>query len=291
MRKDVKIGLALSVVLVVFAGWYYNRSEPASPTIALDDTQSMAKQLAHRKLPPLPAEPSTETASRPAVEANRRSTSPIQPDRTRREGDRNPQSNGHRVRALRRPARKSYNPDSMLGEGVDLLGQVSDAVADTHSPVKTNQRDADERHRAKKGDTLSRLAEIYYGNKELAHLLVKANPELPIDKPLPVNAIVRIPSHAGSPFDFSNRNLASDRPSRADHKNTSDKQSKPSDARKPEGGRTYEVKKGDSFYAIAAKELGSGARWSELYAMNRDVVGKNPNRLRPGQVLKLPADQ
>ncbi|GAA2616305.1 MULTISPECIES: LysM peptidoglycan-binding domain-containing protein [Streptomyces] len=52
--------------------------------------------------------------------------------------------------------------------------------------------------------------------------------------------------------------------------------------------RTYTVKPGDSLSAIARQELGNEARWRELYAMNKGVVGPSPDLLRPGTVLTLP---
>lgn len=52
--------------------------------------------------------------------------------------------------------------------------------------------------------------------------------------------------------------------------------------------RMYTVKPGDSLSAIARRELGNEARWRELYAMNRTVVGPNPDMILPGMVLTLP---
>ncbi|MEV0416287.1 LysM domain-containing protein [Streptomyces sp. NPDC050448] len=52
--------------------------------------------------------------------------------------------------------------------------------------------------------------------------------------------------------------------------------------------RTYTVRHGDSLAVIARRELGNEARWRELYAMNRGVIGSNPELIQPGQVLTLP---
>lgn len=51
--------------------------------------------------------------------------------------------------------------------------------------------------------------------------------------------------------------------------------------------KTYKVKKGDCLWTIAKKMLGSGARWQEIYKLNKDKIS-NPNLIYPGQVLKLP---
>ena len=54
------------------------------------------------------------------------------------------------------------------------------------------------------------------------------------------------------------------------------------------GGKTYQVRTGDSFYRIARTVLGDSKRWKELYELNRKVVRDDPKTLRPGQVLTLP---
>lgn len=53
--------------------------------------------------------------------------------------------------------------------------------------------------------------------------------------------------------------------------------------------KTYTVKAGDSLWKIAQNTLGSGARWREIYEMNKSTVGSNPNLIYPGQVYNLPA--
>jgi len=55
------------------------------------------------------------------------------------------------------------------------------------------------------------------------------------------------------------------------------------------------VRRGDSLWAIAARHLGSDASdaeiaraWPAWYEANRHVVGDDPDRLRPGQLLRAP---
>ncbi len=50
---------------------------------------------------------------------------------------------------------------------------------------------------------------------------------------------------------------------------------------------TYTVKSGDTLWGIAAKYLGSGAKYTEIYNANRDKIS-NPNLISVGQVLKIP---
>ena len=41
---------------------------------------------------------------------------------------------------------------------------------------------------------------------------------------------------------------------------------------------------------IARRYLGDSSRWKEIYDLNKDVIGNNPNMILPGQKLKLPAN-
>jgi len=52
--------------------------------------------------------------------------------------------------------------------------------------------------------------------------------------------------------------------------------------------REYTLRRGDSLSIVAARELGNGARWTEIYQLNRDVIGPNPDGVRDGMKIKLP---
>ena len=55
----------------------------------------------------------------------------------------------------------------------------------------------------------------------------------------------------------------------------------------PSTPKTYTVKPGDTLWAIAKKTLGDGGRWREIYNNNANVIGKDPNLIFPGQVLRI----
>ncbi len=59
-------------------------------------------------------------------------------------------------------------------------------------------------------------------------------------------------------------------------------------AREEAEGKTYVVQAGDSLSKIAKEELGDGSRWPEIYELNKEIIGDNPNLIKPGQELKLP---
>ncbi len=48
------------------------------------------------------------------------------------------------------------------------------------------------------------------------------------------------------------------------------------------------VESGDNLWNIAKEHLGSGARWTEVYELNKNVLGTNPNLIFKGTDLKLP---
>ncbi len=53
----------------------------------------------------------------------------------------------------------------------------------------------------------------------------------------------------------------------------------------------HEVNKDDTLSGIALKYYGSAAKdlWMLISEANKDVIGPNPNLLRPGIVLQIPA--
>ena len=50
---------------------------------------------------------------------------------------------------------------------------------------------------------------------------------------------------------------------------------------------TYIVIKGDFLWAIAEKLYGDGSRWKEIYDMNKDIIGSDPDFLKIGQILTV----
>ena len=53
-------------------------------------------------------------------------------------------------------------------------------------------------------------------------------------------------------------------------------------------GKTYTVKAGDTLSAIAKEQLGSANAYMKIFEANRDQL-KDPDVIKPGQVLKIPA--
>ena len=53
-------------------------------------------------------------------------------------------------------------------------------------------------------------------------------------------------------------------------------------------GRTYTVKSGDTLSAIAKQHLGDANAYMKIFEANRDQLS-DPDKIKPGQVLKIPA--
>jgi len=51
----------------------------------------------------------------------------------------------------------------------------------------------------------------------------------------------------------------------------------------------YEIKKGDTLWAISSKFLGNGARYTEIVDANLEVI-KNADLIYPGQKIRIPLD-
>jgi len=52
--------------------------------------------------------------------------------------------------------------------------------------------------------------------------------------------------------------------------------------------RSYTVAKGDTLSHIAKAHYGRASKWHAIFEANRDVLD-DPDRIQPGQVLKIPA--
>ncbi|MNX35900.1 LysM domain/BON superfamily protein [compost metagenome] len=51
---------------------------------------------------------------------------------------------------------------------------------------------------------------------------------------------------------------------------------------------SYTVRSGDTLSSIAQAALGDSDRWREIYDLNKNAIGSNPNVIIPGTMIKLP---
>lgn len=310
MRRDVKIGIVLSLVVVVVAGWYYLRRG------AEDEAIPLGVELASSS--PATQEPSSESAVTPPQPA---AVPVLTPVRRAQEAVPEEAASGQTPPPAEPepspPAESLFALDDSPPEGPAAGGSLKDllqlgpapsgteepsdtedsatapqpdepkAASDTTGPTvrsKPARKSTDRRpapgpvtrssqprrapapgtrtHRVERGDTFSVLAEVYYGSQRHTGFLVRANPQVKDPSRLLVGTVLNVPPLGGQV-----RTAAAASPT-------------------PKG--TYRVKEGDSFYGIARDVLGDSGRWQELLALNRELVDGDPQKLRAGQLVKLP---
>lgn len=61
----------------------------------------------------------------------------------------------------------------------------------------------------------------------------------------------------------------------------------PKPAAPPPTPKTYTVVKGDTLSRIAKQFYGDANKWRRIHEANKDLI-KDPDRIFPGQVLKIP---
>ncbi len=150
----------------------------------------------------------------------------------------------------------------------------SPAAAATPAPAAPAAAPALRVHEVRPGESLSAICQRYYGDQRFIEKLAAYNN---IDDPDNVwgGARLQVP-----PLDV----LAPGTPG------TPGAAGKPAKAPASAGAKSarYEVQDGDTLCSIAQRLLQSRSRWKQLYEVNREVIS-DPDKLRPGSVLRIPA--
>ncbi|MCH8912368.1 MAG: LysM peptidoglycan-binding domain-containing protein [Planctomycetes bacterium] len=320
MRTDVKVGIALGAIVLIVAGAYYGANK--DPDIQLagadDDVREQNKRTLRDLLAPPPHTPTTspnharsttasppsdttphaparvfdrsasEAPSKPIAQARRRDPNLTRPASS--DSEKPSSASLPTINANTTPAFPSTETAPLIPKPIGRRAERSDPPATSSRPRKPVQspdpmkgRRTPEQsskstprkipkpitrtrtHVVAPEDNFSTLAQRYYGSQSYAGLLVQANPNVD-PRRMKIGSRITIP-----PLN-------------------------PEDARPPAqsearevGTRRYYVQEGDSLYAIADAKLGTGARWSEIYELNKAVIGADPSRLKVGVALTLPA--
>jgi nucleoid-associated protein YgaU len=137
------------------------------------------------------------------------------------------------------------------------------------------------------GESLWSIAEEQYGDGRLWTKLLAANPGIPEN--VQVGQVLNLPPKeellAPTPLAAKPASGATETKAGAAKPQAEARETKPA-AR----GGTYVVVKNDTLYSIAAKVLGNGHRWREIYELNKDKL-ERPEDLQVGMELKLPAKE
>ncbi len=164
------------------------------------------------------------------------------------------------------------------GDGVVEPVIVSVAPDDEEVIEPVSREQESEEHTTyvvKKGDTLSAIAQRFYGDASRWRLIAKAN-DLSDPNTMRVGMELIIPQQ---------QKVKPSRPDRPAAEPRIDVAASGEDG--TEKARDYIVKKNDSLWKIAAAEYGDGNKWPTVFEANRNSI-RNKNSLSPGQVIKLP---
>lgn len=124
----------------------------------------------------------------------------------------------------------------------------------------------------KSGDTLTALAERFYGDRN-RRALIHTNNEGAQYRP-------------GDQIMLPVRDMAAEAGQRAAFEPVP-AHAKPVANQPAAEVLTYTVKDGDSLWGIAKDAYGKGTEWEQIYKANRDVM-KNETDIKPGMVLRIP---
>lgn len=148
-----------------------------------------------------------------------------------------------------------------------------DAPTNPRTGSTSGANDAFTWHTVKPGETLSKIALDYYGDRNAWRRIVEANPDrIRNADNVPQGVEIRIPRPAGQPNAAPNA--------------TTPRQPTPP-ASTPPPARTHTVARGESLSTIAARYLGSAGKWRDLYDYNKSVIS-DPDNVREGTTLRIP---
>jgi nucleoid-associated protein YgaU len=281
MRTDVKLGLIASLVAVVVGGWYFFDSAGAQSElpilmggdrVAASSTDKpgevQAKVPDREKLPPTPIEreeapPTTLAAADPPEEDSLF-------DDLFSVGD---EVNDDEVDLDEPPDEvEEVVEAAAVPDDVQKSPQQTQPVASP--PVVPSAEQALETHTVASGDTLASISRMYFGDERYQGLLLDANPNISNPDRLNVGLRIVIPDVAETaPTPEANV-------PRIDQNVPRDRGDAPKD--------TYTIQAGDTLYSVAKALLGSGSRWSEIYELNKTLIGTDPSAVKVGMILKLP---
>jgi len=296
MRREVKIGLVVGIVLILLGAWWmWPSSRPESPS-----PEEVRQALVPAEQPGEPIGQPVAAEAEPSTPAQERSQAePSQPTIVEPAEVPEPEKKvaGTLLTATGATAEEAaqVGPTEVGGANVPLEAPAVPVVppaveqempAETPEPTAAPVESAAQQlpaeigsqplvHVVLPGESIAKIAERYYGSQKYADFLLKANPHVGDPRRMPVGTKLTIP------------------PLPADLRTASPGESRApgvaSAVEAPERYRTYTVRKGDTFYSIAERLLGDASRWRELLRLNSRLVHGDPRNLRAGQVIKVPA--
>ncbi len=170
------------------------------------------------------------------------------------------------------------------------LVRRSDAIKEP----KTTKAPAPKKYVVAEGDTLASIAKKFYGAEEgnrIANInrIFEANKQVLESADMIIaGQELLIPARAAKAVSKKNVGSAGVGKSLFESVKSVGRRSIGGDGLAGGAGRYYTVQEGDSLWTIAAAQLGSGARYDDIYKLNMDIM-KDEDSVAAGVRLKLPA--
>ncbi len=285
VRKDAKIALIVILALMVLVVVIWGRSPKPGDTLATPTPA--ATEEAKGTAPEAPDAAASADAGAPAAEATE--TPSAFPGETAMMNH----VPSDRASLTHRPAAPSDERVALRSEAPppDLPTPDPGPAA---GPAAAEPRPAPKpavTHTVVKGDTHTKLTTKYYRDASKWQLIQRANSNQPV---LRIGQKVVIPPlpDAPSPTETVTPNSSTSNNPATTDKASPDKPERPAPAVPgPHPGRTYTVKRGDTFMAIARAVYRDPGKWKSLYQHNRAKLPDpaKPDSLRPGTVIDVPA--
>lgn len=295
MRKDLRLGLGIGALALVFAVTFLvvrNHTQNQ-----LEDTGDGAQASAEGVtagppganmpaatvgggapistviLPPLqPVKPPAETSKITAPAPAAKTPIPTTPVAGRSNWDAL-LSEGRPPGPISSSAINRTPPPSVTADPFNQVTRIEPPAARPMSPTGQLSAMTGRPYTIRQGDTFSSVAKEQYGAEKYYLQIEQANPNVNTMRLKPgqqiilpeLDAIARGARPRGDPIDRASDN-------------------------RPINERTeYRVDTGDSLYRISMRLYGNPRMADAIYEMNRSAIGANPDRLRLGMILRLPA--
>lgn len=183
-----------------------------------------------------------------------------------------------------RPSSEPFAASSQVGAAPGNFGRP-DMASGPRSFDNSSARRADGTYVVQPTDSYWTISKQVYGTGAYFRALAEHNrSKFPDENRLTVGDVVSTPGAADLERSYPNLcpklDSPQSSPDRALVSNVS--------VRGPGGARVYVVQEGDNLFNIAKYELNNATRWVEIYELNRDLLGSQVDRLKPGMRLTLP---
>ncbi len=280
IRKEVKVGLGIAAavlgVAVIYGGMSMLTSGPSDDAITFtpgDGTLPIGNAILDEAVSGLPPTDATEaTASRPPVED-------IFAESSRADGAATHDkwatawSTG-RVNAVRTenptPVEVApVNANAMNTTSTNTVDPIVIVPERSSAETTTATTPAAGTYTIAAGDTFSSIAAKLYGNRNLYHVIEKANPTVDSRK-LKIGQKINVPA---APTVATVSESVNDTRTITGTIDTT---------------KQYRVQPGDTLHKISQKLYGKTKFWAAIYDLNKDSIGPDAGRIKIGMVLNLP---